>query len=60
MKKKSKTKIVKTELKMLNLKISDKDRAKLLRAAKLYAKGNMSAWLRYAGSHYIPKKSVAI
>jgi len=48
------------DLTLLNLKISSKDRRRLVAMAKKYAGGNLSAWLRFAGAHYVPPKSVII
>lgn len=47
-------------LPLLNLKVSGKDRKVLNAKAKKYAGGNLSAWLRYAGSNYVPPKNVVI
>lgn len=40
----------------INLKMTAKEKAELERKAKLYANGNLSAWLRYAGLHLVPSK----
>jgi hypothetical protein len=47
-------KAVKTKrrLSLLNIKISRKDRKALDAAAGKYAKGNLSAWLRFAGTSF--------
>lgn len=45
-----------SKLKLLNIKADGKDRKVLQKKADKYANGNLSAWLRYAGSHFIPKK----
>ncbi len=45
---------------LLNLKVSGKDRKVLTFMAKKHAGGNLSAWLRYAGSKYVPPKNVVI
>lgn len=55
-KKKSTTK----SLTLLNLKVDGKDRKKLLEMADKYANGNVSAWLRYAGSNHVPPKKAVI
>jgi hypothetical protein len=44
-------------LSLLNLKVSKADRDALNAQAKKYAKGNLSAWLRFAGTQFKPKKS---
>jgi hypothetical protein len=46
-----------TGLSLLNLKVSKADRAALNAQAKRYAAGNLSAWLRFAGVTFKPKKS---
>lgn len=44
-------KLVKTSrLTLLNIKVSAADRAALVRAARKNANGNLSAWLRFAGT----------
>ena len=55
-------KVVKTgsELKIVNIKVGSKDRKNLNAKAGAYAKGNLSAWLRYAGLRYVPKKGEVI
>lgn len=55
-------KVVKTgsELKIVNIKVGSKDRKDLNAKAGAYAKGNLSAWLRYAGLRYVPKKGEVI
>jgi len=47
-------------LPLMNLKVSGKDRKVLNAKAKKHAGGNLSAWLRYAGSNYVPPKNVVI
>ena len=47
-------------LKIVNLKVSSKDRSGLVKNAKRYAGGNLSAWLRYAGLHFTPAKSETV
>jgi hypothetical protein len=44
-------------LTLMNLKVSGKDRRALLAQADKYAKGNLSAWLRFAGTHFRPAKA---
>lgn len=41
--------------KLLNIKVSPKDKRALEAAARKYAGGNLSAWLRLAGSNYVPQ-----
>jgi hypothetical protein len=43
--------------KLMNLKVTRKDRALLTAMAKRYANGNLSAWLRLAGSEFRPSKA---
>ena len=50
-------KAVTSGLSLLNLKVSKADRAALNAQAKKYAQGNLSAWLRFAGTQFKPKKS---
>lgn len=47
----------KTQLTLLNIKVSPKDRKILNAAAKKFEGGNLSAWLRRAGMQYKPGKS---
>lgn len=47
----------KKETRAINVKVSIDDLEALQENANLYAAGNLSAWLRYAGTHYIPKAS---
>ena len=49
-----------SKLKIVNIKVGGKDRSGLSAKAKAYAKGNLSAWLRYAGLRYVPKKGEVI
>lgn len=49
-----------SKLKITNLKLGGKDRKALKEKAKLFTKGNLSAWLRYAGLQYVPKKGEQI
>lgn len=44
----------KEKLTLINIKVSEEDRKLLMSQAKRYADGNLSAWLRYAGIHYVP------
>lgn len=45
-----------SELSLLNIKVSPADRRALDAAAKKYAGGNLSAWLRFAGMVFKPSK----
>lgn len=45
-----------SQLKLMNLKASSKDRAAITSLARKYADGNISAWLRTAGMNYVPNK----
>ena len=47
-------------LELINLKVTRKERKALAALAFKYAGGNLSGWLRYAGSHYKPKKTEVI
>jgi hypothetical protein len=47
----------KIETKPIHVKCSPDVLEKLQENADLYADGNLSEWLRYAGQHYIPKAS---
>lgn len=49
-----------SKLKIVNIKVGGKDRSSLTAKAKAHAKGNLSAWLRYAGLRYTPKKGEII
>lgn len=57
---KKKMKKAKPTLYLLNIKISDKELRVLKNKAKLYAGGNLSAWLRYCGANHRPAKTVVI
>lgn len=46
--------------KLTNVRMNDLTRAVVTRKAELYAKGNVSAWLRHAGEHYVPKEGEKI
>lgn len=59
-KKKKPAKAKAKALSLMNLKVSGKDHKLLVARAKKYAGGNLSAWLRYAGSNYVPPKNVVI
>lgn len=50
MKKRKKPKLV-----LINIKVTEEARLTLVKLAKRYAHGNLSAWLRMAGSQYIPR-----
>lgn len=59
MKKKSKAKSKAapvSKLRVVNVKMSRADRKRLTTLARKYAKGNLSAWVRHAGSRYVPKR----
>jgi hypothetical protein len=43
--------------KVRNFKATDSQMKKIVRNAKKFANGNLSAWLRHAASNYKPKKS---
>lgn len=45
---------------IMNIKLTSKDRAALLKRAKLHAKSNFSAWVRHAGLKYVPKKGEVV
>lgn len=47
-------------LKMVNVKLSVKDRKALAKRAKQYAQGNISAWLREAGLKHVPKAGLKV
>lgn len=49
-----------SSLKIVNIKVGGKDRKDLNAKAKAHAKGNLSAWLRYAGLRYVPKKGEVV
>jgi hypothetical protein len=42
---------------LLNLKITRKDRKVVAARAKRFVKGNLSAWLRFAGAHFKPTQA---
>ena len=44
-------------LKSMNLKLSHAEYIEIKKMADKYAKGNVSAWLRYAGTHFLPSAS---
>lgn len=46
--------------KLTNVRMNDLTRAVVTRKAELYAKGNLSAWLRHAGENYVPKEGEKI
>lgn len=60
--KKSKKKAVKTSKArhLVNFKIDNAEQKVLMQRAKKFAKGNLSAWLRYAGSKFVPPKNAKI
>lgn len=54
---KKKTSKKSTGAKLVNFRISSREeRLAISRKARRFAKGNVSAWLRFAGSHFSPKK----
>ena len=57
MKKKTKSK---STLVLINLKVSPTDKKRLSAAARKYAKGNLSAWLRHAGIALKPAQNKTI
>lgn len=57
MKKKVKRKNYPTKLKVVILKAKHSEYKALVKMAKRFSEGNLSAWLRTAGLKYIPKKS---
>lgn len=50
----------KLELSLITLRINEWDLSQLRVKAEKYAEGNLSAWLRYCGRMYNPKKSERI
>lgn len=60
LKKMKTTKKAKTKLKIMNIKVTSPKRIELRTRAKKYAKGNMSAWLRHAGTRYKPARAEII
>ena len=46
-----------SKLKLINLKVSSRERKELNALAQKYMGGNLSAWLRYAGLRFDPKKN---
>lgn len=57
---KKQAKAVKTTRALINLKVESKDRKAIEARALKFAKGNVSAWLRYAGSKFTPPKNAVI
>lgn len=57
--KKKMLKILKTNERPItqNFKVNREEKLKIEHNANLYAKANISAWLRYAAINYIPKES---
>lgn len=60
MKKKKTAKTKKPTYRLVNLKVTDKERRLLEIQAQKYTRGNLSAWLRYAGVHLKLSKPVYI
>lgn len=46
----------KSELKIVNVKISAAERKRLQANADKFAQGNLSAWLRHSGRQYTPRR----
>lgn len=46
-----------TVLRLVNLKVSPPERKRLDAAARKYAGGNLSAWLRFAGVAFRPSQA---
>lgn len=46
----------KETLKAVNLKLNAEQRKTLQKQADKYANGNLSEWLRFAGTHFVPGK----
>ena len=44
------------KLVLINLKVSVKDRDAILDAARKFTNGNVSQWLRFAGTRFRPSK----
>lgn len=49
-------KIHKEKPKLINLKVNKLELALVLAKAEKFADGNLSLWLRHAGTHYVPKR----
>ena len=45
-----------TKSRLFNLKLSEEDREILQKAADRYTRGNVSAWLKWAGKSFRPRK----
>lgn len=54
-KRKSRVKTKKPQLHILNLKANTTERKRLELNARKFTRGNLSAWLRIAGTRYAPK-----
>lgn len=46
----------KEKLTLINVKVTKAEKAAIQRRARMYADGNVSEWLRYAGSELSPRK----
>lgn len=58
---KSKKAVVKrAKLGVVNVKMTEAWHDRLVKIARRHADGNLSAWLRHAGSRYTPKKGEKI
>ncbi len=51
--------VKKEKLSLLNLKVTSRQRKALESKARAHAKGNLSEWLRLAGTKYRPLKKAA-
>lgn len=47
-------------LQIINVKMTEADHKRLIAKAKRFADGNLSAWVRYTGRVYTPKKGEKI
>lgn len=47
-------KAAKDKLKLVTLKMTKAEHSALIKQAKVYTHGNLSAWLRRAGLKYVP------
>lgn len=46
----------KETLKAVNVKLNAEEKKTLQKQADKYAQGNLSEWLRFAGTHFVPGK----
>ncbi len=56
-KKNTKKTAKKSSLVLINLKVSREEKKTLIARANKYETGNLSAWIRRAGTNYVPKTS---